>query len=81
MTRSPAMIFADLDLALMRMMGLLGMIDASATPAVAADALAAALEKSVSQIVDSYAQLITYDETLMGKIADFLMTLQEGQPG
>lgn len=81
MTRSPAMIFADLDLALMRMMGLLGMIDASATPAVAADALAAALEKSVSQIVDSYAQLITHDETLMGKIGDFLMTLQEGQPG
>lgn len=78
MTRSPAMIFADLDLALMRMMGLLGMIDASATPAVAADALAAALEKSVSQIVDSYAQLIAHDETLMAQIEAFLSTPAEG---
>lgn len=78
MSRSPAMIFADLDLALMRMTGLRVIIDAPSASHLSSKALAAAMNKAVDHVVTSYAELVVADDEVMARIEAFLSTPAEG---
>ena len=78
MIRSPAMIFADLDLALMRLTGLRGIIDAPSASHLSTKALAAAMNKAVDHVVCSYAELVVADGEAMDRIETFLSARAEG---
>ena len=75
MTRNPALLFADLDLALMRLTGLRSMIDNPDLAHLPLKPLAAALNKAVDDVLSSYADLVVADEAVMVNIGNFLSTL------
>ena len=75
MTRNPALLFADLDLALMRLTGLRSMIDNPDLADLPMKALAAAMNKAVDDVLNCYVDLMVADETVMVNISNFLSTL------
>ena len=75
MTRTPALLFADLDLALMRLTRLRSMIDNPDLADLPMKALAAAMNKAVDDVLNCYVDLMVADETVMVNISNFLSTL------
>ena len=78
MIRNPAPLFADLDLALMRLTGLRSMIDNADLAHLPIKPLAVAMNKAVDDVLNRYADLILADDTVMDTISSFLSSQQEG---
>lgn len=78
MTRSPALVFADLDNALMRLTGLRNIVDDPDKSDVPIKELAVAMSKAVDHVLNTYVALVDADEAVMAKISVFLTT-EEGR--
>lgn len=79
MTRSPALLFADLDLALMRLTGLRSMIYNPDLSHIPTKPLTAAMNKAVDDFLNRYVELVVADEKVIARIEAFLTTLPQGQ--
>lgn len=72
---NPVSAFAALDWSMMRIAALLGVIETSANP----EAVAVALQKTLGEAVNAYADLVITDE-VMSKISAFLLVTYGDQP-